>query len=177
MPSGHCVTRHPSSLSKGLQNFFQCFTLLWGYSTQQIQKFLLFLFCKFATGFIFYTFFVLHNNFSFLSFSLVSQSSPNLPLIFIIGIPGKSSQFHALHVIQCTAKRLTMDTDLLLGCFGFFGFKASAFLAANLFSVQLRCHKALTGTLVQIGNFFFGLLKGQLDLLLSQGHQILVDSL
>ena len=36
---------------------------------------------------------------------------PNLPLIFIIGIPGKSSQFHALHVIQCTAKHLTMDTD------------------------------------------------------------------
>ena len=36
---------------------------------------------------------------------------------------------------------------------------------------------ALTGTLVQIGNFFFGLLKGQLDLLLCQGHQILVDAL
>ena len=28
--------------------------------------------------------------------------------------PGKSSQFYALHVIQCAAKRLTMDTDLLL---------------------------------------------------------------
>ena len=32
MPSSHCVTRHPSSLSKGLQNFFQCFTLFRGQS-------------------------------------------------------------------------------------------------------------------------------------------------
>lgn len=110
-------------------------------------------------------------------FSLVSQICPNLPLIFIIGIPGKTSQFHALHVIQCAAKRLTMDTDLLLGCFGLFGFKASAFLATNLLAVQPGCQKTFTGTLVQIGNFFFGLLKGQLDLLLCQGHQILVDAL
>lgn len=107
MPSGHCVTRHPSSSSKGLQNFFQCFTLFRGYATQQIQKFFLFLFCKFATRSIFYTFFVIHNNFSFLNFSLVSQSSPNLPFIFIIGIPGKSCQLHALHIIQCTTKSLT----------------------------------------------------------------------
>ena len=70
-----------------------------------------------------------------------------------------------------------MDTDLLLGCFGLFGFKASAFLAANLLAVQPGSQKPLTGALVQIGNFFFGLLKGQLDLLLCQGHQILVDAL
>ena len=30
---------------------------------------------------------------------------------------------------------------------------------------------------MQIGNFFFGLLKGQFDLLLCQGHQIFVDAL
>ena len=100
-----------------------------------------------------------------------------LILIFIIGIPGKTGQFHALHVIQCAAKRLTMDTDFLLGCFGLFGFKANAFLTANLLAVQPGGQKALTGALVQIGNFFFGLLKGQLDLLLSQSHQILVDAL
>ena len=134
MSSNHCVTRHPSSLSKGLQNFFQCFTLLWGYSTQQIQKFLLFLFCKFAMGFIFYTFFVLHNNLSFLSFSLVSQSSPNLPLILIIGIPGKPCQLHALHIVQCTTKSLTMDADFLFGRFRLLGFKSSAFFTSNLFS-------------------------------------------
>ena len=44
--------------------------------------------------------------------------------------------------------------------------------AANLLAVQPSGQKALTGALVQIGNFFFGLLKGQLDLLLCQGHQI-----
>ena len=61
-----------------------------------------------------------------------------------------------------------MDTDLLLGCFGLFGFKASAFLATNLLAVQPGGQKALTGALMQVGNFFFGLLKGQLDLLLLQ---------
>ena len=60
---------------------------------------------------------------------------------------------------------------------GFFRFKANTLFAANLLAVQPGGQKALTGALVQIGNFFFGLLKGQLDLLLCQGHQILVDAL
>ena len=148
MSSNHCVTRHPSSLSKGLQNFFQCFTLFRGYATQQIQKFLLFLFCKFAMGFFFCTFFIFHNSFSFLSFFLVSQLGPNLPLVFIIGIPGKSCQFHTLHIVQCTTKSLTMDADFLFGRFRLLGCKSSAFFTSNLFSIQLCCYKPLTSTLV-----------------------------
>ena len=61
-----------------------------------------------------------------------------------------------------------MGTDDLLGFSGFFRFKSNALFAANLLAVQPGGQKALAGTLVQIGNFFFGLLKGQLDLLLSQ---------
>ena len=60
---------------------------------------------------------------------------------------------------------------------GFFRFKANTLFAANLLAVQPGGQKALTGALVQIGNFFFGLLKGQLDLLFCQGHQIFVDAL
>ena len=60
---------------------------------------------------------------------------------------------------------------------GFFRFKANTLFAANLLAVQPGGQKALTGALVQIGNFFFGLFKGQLDLLFCQGHQIFVDAL
>ena len=70
-----------------------------------------------------------------------------------------------------------MGADDLLGFSGFFRFKSNTLFAANLLAVQPGGQKALTGALVQIGNFFFGLLKGQLDLLLCQGHQILVDAL
>lgn len=59
----------------------------------------------------------------------------------------------------------------------FFRFKSNTLFATNLLAVQPGGQKALTGALVQIGNFFFGLLKGQFDLLLCQGHQILVDAL
>ena len=67
--------------------------------------------------------------------------------------------------------------DDLFGFSGFLRFKANTLFAANLLAVQPGGQKALTGALVQIGNFFFGLLKGQFDLLLCQGHQILVDAL
>ena len=70
-----------------------------------------------------------------------------------------------------------MGADDLLGFSGFLCFKSSALFAANLLAVQPSSQKPLTGALVQIGNFFFGLLKGQFDLLLCQGHQILVDAL
>ena len=70
-----------------------------------------------------------------------------------------------------------MGADDLFGFSGFLRFKANTLFAANLLAVQPGGQKALTGTLVQIGNFFFGLLKGQLDLLLGQSHQILVDAL
>ena len=70
-----------------------------------------------------------------------------------------------------------MGADDLLSFSGFFRFKANTLFAANLLAVQPGGQKALTGALVQIGNFFFGLLKGQFDLLLCQGHQILVDAL
>ena len=70
-----------------------------------------------------------------------------------------------------------MGTDDLFGFSGFLCFKADTLFATNLLAVQPGGQKALTGALVQIGNFFFGLLKGQLDLLLCQGHQILVDAL
>lgn len=55
--------------------------------------------------------------------------------------------------------------------------RSNTLFAANLLAVQPGGQKALTGTLVQIGNFFFGLLKGQFDLLFCQGHQIFVDAL
>ena len=102
---------------------------------------------------------------------------PNLPLILIIGIASQPCKLHALGIVKCAAKGLAVGADDLLGFSGFLGFKPITFSVANLFSIQLCCYKALTGTLVQIGNFFFGLLKGQLDLLLSQDHQILVDAL
>ena len=70
-----------------------------------------------------------------------------------------------------------MGADDLLGFSGFLRFKANTLFAANLLAVQPGGQKALTGALMQVGNFFFGLLKGQLDLLLCQGHQILVDAL
>ena len=54
---------------------------------------------------------------------------------------------------------------------------SNTLFSTNLLTIQPGSQKTLTGTLVQIGNFFFGLFKGQLDLLLCQGHQILVDAL
>ena len=51
-----------------------------------------------------------------------------------------------------------MGTDDLLGFSGFLRFKANTLFATNLLAVQPGGQKALTGTLVQIGNFFFGLL-------------------
>lgn len=97
--------------------------------------------------------------------------------IFIIGIPGKTGELHALGIVKCAAKGLAVGADDLLGFSGFLRFKANTLFAANLLTIQPSSQKALTGALVQIGNFFFGLLKGQLDLLLCQGHQILVDAL
>ena len=70
-----------------------------------------------------------------------------------------------------------MGADDLLSISGFFRFKSNTLFATNLLAVQPGSQKPLTGALVQIGNFFFGLLKGQLDLLLCQGHQIFVDAL
>ena len=105
------------------------------------------------------------------------QFSTNLTLIFIIGIPGKTGELHALGIVKCAAKGLAVGADNLLGFSGFLCFKANTLFAADLLSVQLCCYKPFTGALVQIGNFFFGLLKGQLDLLLCQGHQIFVDAL
>lgn len=66
---------------------------------------------------------------STLRFSLL----PNLPFIFIIGIPGKPCQLHALHIVQCTTKSLTMDADFLFGRFRLLGFKSSAFLRPTCF--------------------------------------------
>ena len=66
-----------------------------------------------------------------------------------------------------------MGADDLLGISGFLCFKANALLSANLLAVQPGGQKTLTGALVQIGNFFFGLLKGQFDLLFCQGHRSL----
>ena len=70
-----------------------------------------------------------------------------------------------------------MGADDLLGFSGFLRFKANTLFATNLLAIQPGRQKSLTGALVQIGNFFFGLFKGQFDLLFCQGHQILVDAL
>ena len=67
--------------------------------------------------------------------------------------------------------------ELLLSFSGFLRFKANTLFATNLLAIQPGRQKSLTGALVQIGNFFFGLFKGQLDLLFCQGHQIFVDAL
>ena len=53
-----------------------------------------------------------------------------------------------------------MGADDLLSISGFFRFKSNTLFAANLLTVQPGRQQSLTGTLVQIGNFFFGLLKG-----------------
>ena len=57
-------------------------TLFRGYAIQQLQKFLLFLLCKVAMGFIFYTFFVFHNSSSFLSFPS-SVKSARICLLYL----------------------------------------------------------------------------------------------
>ena len=69
-----------------------------------------------------------------------------------------SSQFHALHVIQCAARRLTMDTDLLLGQ------RHQILVDAFQDEIHIRpCHGNAAGQ-----GFFVGL---SVDVVLFQKHQ------
>lgn len=148
-------------LSKGLEHFFQCFTLLRGKLGQKFQKLLLFL--RGEPVFWLRMILAVHKRYLLLSANPVQLSvGTNLTLIFIIGIPGKTCELHALGIVKCAAKDLAMGADDLLGFSGFFRFKANAFLTANLLVVQPGRQKALTGALVQIGNFFSDCSKASL---------------
>ena len=117
-------------------------------------------------------------------FAMAKEEAPSILLLEDLNLYVESNSPYAPEwaclqacIVKCAAKGLAVGAEDLLGFSGFLCFKSSALFAANLLAVQPSSQKPLTGTLVQIGNFFFGLLKGQLDLLFCQGHQIFVDAL
>ena len=63
------------------------------------------------------------------------QFSTNLTLVLIIGIPGKTCELHARHIVKCASEGLAVGADDLLGFSGFLCFKADTLLATNLLAV------------------------------------------
>lgn len=129
MPSGHCVTWHLFFISgMTCELFFSASSLFRLCDPANLGTFL---FSKFHmdSSFTHFSFFIT----TFPSFFPVSQSSLNLPLILIIGIPASPVSLHALHIVQCTTKCLAVDTDFSLAALDFLVSNPAPFLRPTCF--------------------------------------------
>ena len=91
-----------------------------------------------------------------------------LPLVCVIGVSGKSGKAHALSIIQTSTKICAMLSDNLFCRHTLFCNQLCAFDHSDLLTIQPGGLHALSGSLVQVLNFLFGLFKRFTDLLFCQ---------
>ena len=92
--------------------------------------------------------------------------------IFVECISGYASELHDFRIAEISIEIFRVFLDNGFGSYALFCCQLGALLLTDLFAVHLGGNDALSGSLVEIINFLFGLRKRQPYLLCGKKHKV-----
>ena len=95
--------------------------------------------------------------------------------VLVVGVAAQADELHGVHIAQCAAEILGVLQNFFLRGDALFRRQLGSGLLTDLLAVKPCGLDALLRALVQVGDLFFRLLKGKINLLFCQRENVLVQ--